>query len=536
MKLLIIMLVLAAGSSAAQDFPPPPPDVENQEAQESSRPSGNPDSGQWEVQPQTGTVGAIQPESSAARPRAPGAPKRKAKLSPALAKITVRLSDVPLSAFLKAITQQTSVNFIVSEGLEQKRITAFLEEVPLEQALRVLLGIKGLTYEEIPGRSYTYLITTRKETQPRTITRIFELNYIPLRDIQVGELVGEDSSSTSGGVETSGGQSAQGQPAQRSEAGVSTPGQSILSILRTLLSAFGRVAVDDRTNSLIITDLPERFPEIESLIRELDRKTPQVSIEIQIVEINSDGLTKLGIEFGGSGGELIRFIGPVRETDWPLRPSNLPELGPRGSELGHFFPPRTITAGQYDPQTNAKITVGSLSMAEFNVLLRAIVTKTRGKIVARPRVTTINNKPAEIRVTRNQAIGQNSTTVGAAAATTSSTERQQTGLILRVIPQINGDGYITMVVEPKLTRVVDSLVGTGTKDPITRAAKTMIRVRNGDTIVLGGLLDTREEKTIRKVPILGDIPIIGWILFRSQSTQKLNSELAIFLTPTILEN
>lgn len=530
----VSLAVLLWGSSilpaAAQSEVFPPPPDEEQEEPEAPRPTA-PRSvpARTEAKPDN-SPSAIKPEPPLTETAKAPVKKTAGRLSPELAKITIRLSDVPLSVFLRAVSQQTRVNFIISEGLENKKVTAFLEGVTLEEALGVLLGIKGLAYEKIPGKTHTYLITTRKETQPRTATRIFELSFIPLRDIEITELQGEDQSSvgTAGGSEEAQSGASAAQPA----------GQDIVGVITTMLSSFGRIAVDERTNSLIITDLPERFPEIDRLIRDLDKKSPQVSIESQIVEINSDGLQKMGLEFGGENGELVRFIGPSRYTDYLMRdgydkdrksfwtPFNT------GQSYEAFSSPNAIPISAFDARSG--VTFGVVSFSEFQILLRAIMTKTRGKLLARPRISTVNNKPAEIRVTRNEAIGT-AAVVGNVGAAQSSVERQQTGLILRVTPQVNGDGYITLVIEPKLTRTVNSTVGIGVKDPITRAVKTMVRVKNGETIVLGGLMDTREERIVRKVPILGDIPIIGWILFRSWSTQKVNSELAIFLTPSIME-
>jgi len=524
---------------------PPEPDEETtaqQPAKNQGTPaSKKPNAASIEVKP------AAQSSAVSAEPApvpAQGKPgkKKSSKLPPELARITVRLSNVSLATFLNAVSQQTKVNFILSEGLEVKKITAFLDGVTLEEALQVLLGIKGLAYERIPGRTDTYLITSRRETQPRTVTRIFELNYIPLQDIKFSENSSEESSKISGGVVSSPGESS-AQSAGEGGAQVTAEGAGILSVLKTVLSSYGRIAVDSRTNSLIVTDLPERFPQVESLLRDLDKKSPQVIIEAQIVEINSDGLQRLGVEFGGPNGELMRFVGPSRYTDYLMR-----EGGSSGAETKQFFPRGDLTArgivtGPFnvpgavaisagDPHSG--VTMGVLSFNEFQILLRAVVTKTQGKILSRPKVMTVNNKSAEIRITANQAIGVQTQVVQGGGG--SATERQITGLILRVTPQINSDGYITMVVEPKLTRVVASVISQGTiLDPVTRSVRSMVRVKNGDTIVVGGLIDTREEKTVRKVPLLGDIPILGW-LFSSRTTSKVNSELAIFITPTIMEN
>lgn len=494
-----------------------------------------------EAKPET-RPSAIEPEEPTPVAQSqPPKKKKPEKIPPSLAKISVQFADVSLATFLNALSRQTKVNFILSEGLEQKKITAFLDGVTLEEALQVLLGIKGLAYEKIPGKTDTYLITTRKEGAPRTITRIFELKYVPLQSEKFDSGPGEDTSESGVDLmpvpgETSGGGGGTQQTGQESGAG------TITGILKTVISSFGRIAVDSRTNSLIITDLPERFSQIESLLRDLDKKSPQVIIEAQIVEISSDGLQRLGIEFGGPNGELVRFVGPSRYTDYLVRPGDSPggkgffrsgNLTDQGITAGALAIPGAVAISAVDPRSG--VTFGALSFSEFQVLLRAIVTKTRGRILSRPKIMTINNKAAEIRITANQAIGVQTAVLGGGSGST-SVERQMTGLILRVTPQVNGDGFVTMMVEPKMIRVVSSVIASATTlDPVTRAVKSMVRVKNGDTIVVGGLIDTREEKTVRKLPLLGWIPILGR-LFSSETTQKVNSELAIFLTPTIMEN
>lgn len=537
---LLALLACSGYSQQEEEVFPLPEDEQTQQEGTGQFTGPAPVEARPETQP-----GAIQPEPATpvVQPK-PVKKKKPEKLPPGLAKITVRLSNVSLSTFLNAVSQQTKVNFILSEGLEKKTITAFLDQVTLEEALQVLLGIKGLTYEKIPGKTDTYLVTTRKETQPRTITRIFELKYIPLQNVQMDLSSSGADEESSSSVELvpvpgeTGGEGGQG------GAQTATEASGIVNILKTVLSSFGRIAVDSRTNSLIITDLPERFAQVESLIRDLDKKSPQVIIEAQIVEINSNGLQRLGVEFGGPNGELMRFVGPSRYTDYLMREGGFTgaetrqffhrgNLNDQGISAGAFTAPGGVSVSVADPRSG--VTFGVLSFNEFQILLRAIVTKTRGKILSKPKIMTVNNKSAEIRITANQAIGTAATVLSGGSGTT-SIERQITGLILRVTPQVNGDGYITMVVEPKLIRVIPSVIASGTVlDPVTRSVKSMVRVKNGDTIVVGGLIDTREERTVRQVPFLGSIPILGW-LFTSQRTEKVSSELAIFMTPTIMEN
>ena len=115
---------------------------------------------------------------------------------------------------------------------------------------------------------------------------------------------------------------------------------------------------------------------------------------------------------------------------------------------------------------------------------------------------------------------------------TSSAERKRVGLTLQVTPQVNREGYVTLYVQPSYSDVVSSGF-ENSKDTTTRAASTLVRVKNGQTVVIGGLLTSRETDQTRKVPLLGDIPIGGW-LFTSRSKSKSTTDLVIFITPTIL--
>ena len=172
--------------------------------------------------------------------------------------------------------------------------------------------------------------------------------------------------------------------------------------------------------------------------------------------------------------------------------------------------------------------------------LRAMVSRSEARFLGKPKILTLNNKGAIIQVATDQAVGMQLNQSGGTTVTnqTSVAERVQTGLILKVTPQVNKDGYITMLVQPSYTNVTQSAISTASNpvyDPVSRGASALVRIHNGQTLVMGGLLQSTETKVVRKVPILGYIPIIGW-LFTSSSDQRHNSDLVIFLTPTIVND
>lgn len=455
-------------------------------------------------------------------------------------RVSVRVKGAPLETFLATISAQAKVNFIIAEGLETRHVTAFLQNVTVREALQILLEIKGLTYQRI-GQSNTYVISPRSKAAATLITRIYTLNNIPLIPItQTG---------------------ASAVPAAGTAAAEADSGVAILNVLKSVLSAGtvgpggspgGKVALEPRTNSLIVTDIPEVFPQIEQIIQELDKKAPQVMIETQIVEIDSTRARDLGFEWGGANGELVSFTGGTRDTSFPL---NLP----RNLGKSQFFDPisnsvsgsgsaaaadATATGAAVDavaPILGASLTSSIFDLSQLKVVLRALVSRSEARFLGKPKILTLNNKSATIQVSNNQAVSRQtqSTSVGSSGASTVSTaERIQTGLVLNVTPQVNKEGYITMLVQPSFTDVIESnisLPGAKVFDAITRSASTLVRVKNGQTLVLGGLLQSNETKVVRKVPFLGYIPLLGW-LFTTTSTRRTNSDLVIFLTPTIVSD
>jgi len=477
-------------------------------------------------------------------------------------RVTVRVKGAPLATFLDTISAQAKVNFIITEGLEQKRVTAFLQNVTVREALQVLLEIKGLTYQQI-GKSNTYVVTQRSKQAENLITRIYTLSFIPLIPLSTDDagVNPTPGANTTGGGSTapSSGGGAIGKPcivkAQSSHV-------SIVRVVCTVLSKSGDIELEPRTNSLVVTDIPEVFPQVEQIIAELDKKAPQVMIETQIVEIDSDRTRNLGFEWGGTNGELASFTGGERETSFPLN-------FPRNLSNTHVFDPLNPTSGIISTLassggsssgssgstgssgSSASSTAVSLTNAgylktsvfdltQLKITLRALVQRSEARFLGKPKVLTLNNKQATIEIASNEALAIQSNIQGAQGTSqaTTSAERFETGVILKVTPQINKEGYITMLIQPTFTDVQEAAISQASNrvfNPVKRTAVTMVRVKNGQTLVLGGLLRSIENKVTRKVPFLGYIPIIGW-LFTSDLNSRRNTDLVIFITPTIVSD
>jgi type IV pilus assembly protein PilQ len=460
----------------------------------------------------------------------------------------IRLKRAPLSTFLDVISAQSKVNFIISEGIEAKKITVFLRRTTVREALELLLRVKGLTYQRI-GKSNTYVVAKRRSSAPVLITKIYTLNYIPL--IPIGNAKDDMAAITSADVSVAGGSGGEsgGEGEDKKDAKEEDSGVAIINIINSVLSKkYGKLATDPRTNALIITDIPEVFPQVEQIISELDIKAPQILIEAQVVEINTDRLNELGIEWGGARGEMAYFAGPARLTDYGLRPGFY-----SGDEWANFFP-KVFTVdsegesseggggGSIDPiyssgvRSPEGVFYGIFSLAQLQAIFRALISRGEARYLGKPKIVSMNNKTAIIHISRDAAVGTASVVTSGEGGDSSSLERRRVGLILTVTPQVNKEGYVTLIVQVSYSDITPSAItlqGATVFDPITRGASTMVRVKNGQTVVIGGMLSSNETKTVKKVPLLGYIPIIGW-LFTSVSSRRTNTDLVIFVTPTIL--
>ncbi len=462
--------------------------------------------------------------------------------SPLDRKVSIRVSNVPISVFLNSITTQAKINFIMSEEFANKKVTASLTRVTVREALDTLLRVHGLAYQRI-GKSDSYVVTKRSNDAPDTITKIYTLSYISLQGIgsassEVSSMMPQDVSNnpTGGGSSDSGMSGSSGSGAS---SGGSGGAADITGIISSMLSPVGHIAVDPRTNKLIITDVPEVFPQVENILAELDIKPPQILIEAQIVEVNKTSGLSLGFQYGGSDGTMVAATGPKRVFDLDYIKGN----GVKG--WNYIFPSAAQTGGgdsgsgggssdSSSGDDSGSNEAGLLDFAAFNIVLRSLLSRGEAKYLGKPKVVTLNNKTATITTSTDATVGL-STTGGydSSTPTTTTAERKRVGLMLQVTPQVNREGYVTLYVQPSYSDVAASLSGLGTMDPTTRAASTLVRVKNGQTVVIGGLLTSRETEQVRKVPLLGDIPVLGW-LFTSKTTSKNTTDLVIFITPTIL--
>lgn len=451
-------------------------------------------------------------------------------------RVSMEFQDALLKDVLKAFSQQTGLNVVADADVGEKSVTLYLEEVKALDALDQILRTYQLTYER-PVGSDIYIVKAAEAVEapsaPQPITRLYHLKYARVSTSVLAKAAAAFGARTpfeggsigvgSGGGSQGGGGASSGTSPSAGGGGAGGGGGAaqrvgIDVIFQSLLTEQGSLVVDERTNSLLITDLPDNFPRLEGALAALDVRTPQILVEAEVLETGLNKVKDLGIEWGTTGNFLTLTPGS-RKTRFPF------------GWIGHGDTPTHTSA---DP-----FSLSTLDASSAKGLLQALQTDTDTKILARPKVLTLDNESAIIRLTADEAIGFESTTGEQTATTTSEPERQMTGIILVVTPQANADGYITMLVEPSVTKTVASKItppsGQATpRDTKTRSTRALIRLRSGDTFVVGGLIDRSEEEIVDRVPLLGNIPIIGEA-FKNTEINNAVTELIVFVTPRLLE-
>jgi type IV pilus assembly protein PilQ len=431
-------------------------------------------------------------------------------------RLTLNFQDIETRAVLQLLAETSGRNIVVSDTV-QGNVTLRLRNVPWDQALDIVMTTKGLDMrqngnviivapaEEIAARETADLEAKQaiSELEP-VYSEFLQVNYAKASDLAA--LISADG----GG--------------------------------NALLSERGSIAVDDRTNTLLIQDTAERLQDIRRMVTTLDVPIKQVLIESRIVVVSDDFSRDLGVRLGltafnenssdglttisGTGAGTDTMIGSALDNlSDPANGTIYPVAIPQLSNRYNVNVPITDAAGRF-----------ALAILESDFLvdleLTALEAEGRGEIVSTPRVITANQK--EARIEQGVEIPyQQSASSGA-----STIQFKKAVLSLTVTPQITPDNKIIMDLKVHKDNVGDiiSTGGLGGTVPSidTRSVETQVLVADGQTVVLGGIYETERRETINKVPFLGDIPFLG-NLFKSKSRIDNKAELLIFVTPRILE-
>jgi type IV pilus assembly protein PilQ len=411
-------------------------------------------------------------------------------------RVTLKFKDADLRDVIIFLATVAGLNVVFDPGVSGK-VTCDFVEVPWDQALEIILKSNklGMVLEGNVLRIATPETLAREEEQARRLR-------------EARELAGPIKILTK----------------TLSYAKVS----QIKPILEKQLSARGEIIIDERSNTLIISDIPDRVKIIEKLIETLDVPNPQVSIEARIVEATSTFARSLGIQWGFRA-IADAYYGNQTSLQFPS------SISVDGSKItGILAKGLEGPLGGYAINLPAPIFDSAMGISFGNVLdtfrldmaLSALETSGEGRIISAPKITTQNNMEAEI-------IQGRQIPVQTIANFTVTTRYVNAALELRVTPQITAEGTIIMRIEIRNNAADFANLVNGIPPIITQSATTTVMVRDGGTAVIGGIYRMEDTITRSRVPLLHKIPIIG-NLFKSFTRTRENRELLIFITPRIV--
>lgn len=347
------------------------------------------------------------------------------------------------------------------------KVTINLQEITVEKALEAILKANGLVYAMRDGVIY---VTSGDPTMVDVQTQVIQLKYLTATQAQ--------------------------------------------NMTRKLLSAKGDMKINETANNMIVTDYSDNITKIRNLIDEVDTAPKQVLIEAKILDITSSDLRALGVTYNFDYAPAGDFKG----------------LFDRGTRFQEELDSTVTLDEQSTSITGGQITLNTLTLKGFTLeaTIDALIRDGKAHLLASPSIAVINGQEARIVIGERFPYKERTQTT---SGTTETTKFVDIGTSLKVNPQINDDGYITLSLHPEVSSLVSAL-DAGPR-VATREADTTVRIKEGETLVIGGLIRQSDNRSEDKIPVLGDIPVLGHLFRRSEQDVQ-QTELAVFITPRIL--
>lgn len=430
--------------------------------------------------------------------------------------VTFNFQDVPVRTVLQLIAEESNLNIVASDTV-QGNVTLRLVNVPWDQALDIVLRAKGLDKRRdggvmwvAPQQELAKFEQDKEdariaiENREDLVTDYIQINYhnanAIFKAITEAKGIGNSGSGNSNNQQEN-----------------------------SFLSPRGRIVADERTNTLMISDIPKKIAQMRELISVIDRPVDQVLIEGRIVIATDTFARDLGAKFGIGGrrsfnnGDNTGTVGSnLPETTGPTTPAS------RGLNVN--LPAKTYTLG--NPASIAYTLLGR----NFNldIELQALQEEGRGEVISNPRLVTTNQREAVIKQGRE--VGYLTVTGGGTGVLTPTVQFKEALLELKVVPTITSDNRVFLALNVKKDEVL-RFIDLGNFGSVPEIAKreinTAVLVDDGQTVVIGGVYEFTDRTSISKVPFLGDIPFLG-NLFKKKGRSKEKAELLIFVTPKVL--
>ncbi|TKE99878.1 type IV pilus secretin PilQ family protein [Vibrio kanaloae] len=413
--------------------------------------------------------------------------------------ISINFQDIPVRNVLQLIADYNDFNLVVSDSVTGS-LTLRLDGVPWQQVLDIILQVKGLDKrvdgnvilvapkDELDLREQQALEKSRLEEELGELkSEIIKIHFAKATDI--ADMIGGDGTVS-------------------------------------MLSDRGSITIDERTNSLLIRELEENIAVIRSIIESLDVPVKQVQIEARIVTVTEGNLDELGVRWGASSTNGSFTVGGSIE-------GNYPSIAPYDSNGGNSVIDEYLNVNLGATSSNASSIAFQVAKLGSDTLLdlelSALQQESKAEIISSPRLITTNKKPAYIEQ------GTEIPYLESSSSGATSVAFKKAVLSLKVTPQITPDNRLVLDLSVTQDRP-GQVVKTGTGEAVaidTQRIGTQVLVNNGETVVLGGIFQHSVSSTVDKVPLLGDLPVLG-ALFRRSYENVGKSELLIFVTPKVV--
>ncbi|NQV50064.1 MAG: hypothetical protein HQ507_06185 [Candidatus Marinimicrobia bacterium] len=404
--------------------------------------------------------------------------------------ITIHAEDAHLPTVLSILAEESGYNIVTSPEVNSKdRISVHMDDVPIEQAVNLVVRAAGLSYELV-GRSFLVATGKRLSEEIGIKPYVISLQYADATDVK-----------------------------------------------QLLEHVCDKVQVDRGGNKLVVSTSPKNIVEIMNIITEIDVPVLQIMLEARIIEVALSGSDKVGIDWA----RLATITSIIAENALPNIPGVGGSLVPGmsqapngdGTYLETFSPlttaqkPDNMYFQRIDPDNNIGF---SRQLSAFDITLDFLLKNNDAEILANSKVVTINGREATIEMVDVVPYVLSSGGVGGQV----QVQREIVGLKLRVKPNVNTDGYITTEVTPEVSSFYD-FVGPDRNIPWVkrRVSTTTVRVKDGESIIIAGLLGVDRKQIINTVPFLGDLPFVGRF-FQHKVTQENKTDLIVEITPHIV--
>ena len=386
--------------------------------------------------------------------------------------ITLDAEDAPLPSVLKILAEKGDLNIITgADATSTGRLTIHMKDVPLDQAVNLVVRAAGLAYERI-GNSILVADPRSLKEETGLSSYVVDLKYADATDVK-----------------------------------------------EALKSIAGDIQVDKGGNRLVVVTSPRVISQIEQIVRVMDVPARQVVLEARILEVSTGDAMKLGVDWDrlNSQGFVIVEGNPGASRQGSV-PDSLAFFG-SGNGYKSLWSPHHMTRQAFAWQTAVDL----------------LIHEGKARVLANPKIATLNGREASILIgSRIPFVVTGTVFAGGGAAPVQRIEKEEVGIKLRITPLINADGYITTQITPEVSSVVD-YKGPNADLPVvaTRQASTTVRLKDGNSVIIGGLLSEDKTTNVTKVPLLGDIPVLGY-LFQHHSISTAKRDLVIEVTPHIM--